>query len=1053
MRDRNMVFQGACAIVACGLGLAASAALATEPSPCTYFVRAGFVPQGGTADGLTPDAAFPTITAGARAIRSGGEVVCVGPGLYLEGDVSPLVDGFPGIPGSPGFPVVIRADATGASTDDAPGSVQMRPPTGLPANATPTTAFLLIGRRNVLIDGFDIADYADAGIQARAAAGSANSADLDIRNNIIRNCRTGIDIHAEGTVSIDDNTIGNSGSSGISVESCTAISISGACRGVVSGVVVPKVTNNSSTGGGAHGLFLRIGDEALVQGNTLSNNRFSGLTMRGVSDAVVSDNVVHSNTDEGISIGGGFMDPEATGDEVEATARNATVRRNDIRGCRIGIDIHGEGMIIVEDNTAIGGTSTGISIESCSSVSTSGICQPSEDHLVVPIVSNNRSGGNGAHGIFLRIGEDAVVQNNVVFSNLAGGITLRGIVGSMIANNLIYRNGQEGVAIGTGFVDPNVSLDPAYYRSPNAVVLNNTIYENSDWGIEAGSSGVPSPGTAVINNIVWRNGGSLKGIGILNERDAAVAVREPSVCSYVTGFNDVLDDYGPDTPRNNYDLRADPLFVDIGGLDGVLGGEIVDGQFIDRSADDDFRLAVGSPARDAGSALTSLLGVTGSATADRVTDEGRIDIGYHYDAEPSQVLFYDIPFMPLYVRQGGDDTLDGLSVATAFATIQTAALRARAGVTVVVGPGTYNECDIHPPPDSGRVAFLADPAGEQTGDPAGVVFVDASKCIFDPVAQTYRAGQTGFSVSNACGVVIDGFHVTGALDDGIQLQNECDGGIVRNNVVFANRKRGINVVNSDDVRIANNLALANGGGIQTGSGSRAGSQCATSGARRSILEFNTLYGSTEDGILIGAGVCPSTGAQLRYNVTAGNGKGLEVGNNTTVTQNLVGYVSHYNLFADRLGAGVPIMPGDLPIDLTRQPLYLAPTVIDVSGDWRNDTHFRLAQTSTGQAAQSPAVDGSDITALMAGLSTRSTRSDGVADAGAVDRGYHYPTDGRAAAGDCDGDGKTAVNELILAVNVALANAPLTACSAADVDGDGTVSIADLLLAVNAVLGS
>src|SRR5690606_24284435 len=113
--------------------------------------------------------------------------------------------------------------------------------------------------------------------------------------------------------------------------------------------------------------------------------------------------------------------------------------------------------------------------------------------------------------------------------------------------------------IGGGFIAPEeqgTATDT--FASPNAIVLNNTIYENGEWGIEIGNRFVPSPGAAVVNNIVWRNGGGELGVGVLNER-GATGVRTPSVCGYVAGFNAVLDGYGPDTPRNVYDRRDDPL--------------------------------------------------------------------------------------------------------------------------------------------------------------------------------------------------------------------------------------------------------------------------------------------------------------------------------------------------------------------------------------------------------------------------------------------------------------------------------------------------------------
>jgi hypothetical protein len=87
------------------------------------------------------------------------------------------------------------------------------------------------------------------------------------------------------------------------------------------------------------------------------------------------------------------------------------------------------------------------------------------------------------------------------------------------------------------------------------------------------------------------------------------------------------------------------------------------------------------------------------------------------------------------------------------------------------------------------------------------------------------------------------------------------------------------------------------------------------------------------------------------------------------------------------------------------------------------------------------------------MATLSTRSDGVPDSGAADRGYHYPTGNVPRAGDCNGDGLVTIDEVVRAVNIAVGVLPLTQCPAADADGDGRVNIADLIKAVNAVLGS
>jgi len=57
----------------------------------------------------------------------------------------------------------------------------------------------------------------------------------------------------------------------------------------------------------------------------------------------------------------------------------------------------------------------------------------------------------------------------------------------------------------------------------------------------------------------------------------------------------------------------------------------------------------------------------------------------------------------------------------------------------------------------------------------------------------------------------------------------------------------------------------------------------------------------------------------------------------------------------------------------------------------------------------------------------------------------------SCAGDCDGDGEVAINELIVGVNIALGSAPVGDCPAFDADGDSQVSIAELIRAVGRAL--
>jgi len=55
------------------------------------------------------------------------------------------------------------------------------------------------------------------------------------------------------------------------------------------------------------------------------------------------------------------------------------------------------------------------------------------------------------------------------------------------------------------------------------------------------------------------------------------------------------------------------------------------------------------------------------------------------------------------------------------------------------------------------------------------------------------------------------------------------------------------------------------------------------------------------------------------------------------------------------------------------------------------------------------------------------------------------------AGDCDGDGRVVVGELIRGVNIALGQAEVTTCERMDRNGDGQVSIGELVSAVGSAL--
>jgi parallel beta-helix repeat protein len=640
-----------------------------------------------------------------------------------------------------------------------------------------------------------------------------------------------------------------------------------------------------------------------------------------------------------------------------------------------------------------------------------------------------RPGPNGEESV------GAVVANNVIYNNgnpkLGRGVQVFDSTGTVIFNNLIINNTTTGIGV---------------LGSPDVRVINNTLYGNGGSGVVVAhdepapdvlnSGNRNSPGGWVINNIIDD--------AVVSDTAFAVDVDTGAECDYIGAFNLLAGSTvrSATTPLDPSDLVGlDPRFAD------AAGG--------------DFALTAGSPAIDAGVVMATVLGLNNSsANENGVPDSGFVDLGYHAGHSGAPTLKNPpLTTKVLYVRASGSDMFnDGTSPQSAFATISGALAWARAQTRIVVGPGTYSDnisFDIRKP--AGPLEILGDPTGQMTGDAPGLPLVDAGH------------NGDGFNDVGRCSLVIDGVGVTNAGDprsadngNGIYLKN-APNSIVRNTVAFSNGAVGINVVNSDDVQIVNNLAYANGnisrlrgGGIQIGG---------DTGSKRVLVQNNTCYANGVNGIQIGTATGPSTDAAVLYNISASNGQnGIQLGSNTTYDVDLPGYKGGYNLvFGETYGFGVgtPRQASDLD---NLDPLFIDPAGPDgiLGGLGYADDDFRLSHIATGQAVDSPAVDYSPVTAVMAGLADRTTRTDLVPDDGNVDGGFHYPAavvyvtptpaPPGSLVGDCNEDGRVTIEEVILAVNIALGTAPMSMCPAVDINRDGHAEVNELIAAVNSVLG-
>jgi parallel beta-helix repeat protein len=324
-----------------------------------------------------------------------------------------------------------------------------------------------------------------------------------------------------------------------------------------------------------------------------------------------------------------------------------------------------------------------------------------------------------------------------------------------------------------------------------------------------------------------------------------------------------------------------------------------------------------------------------------------------------------------YVRTTGSDSNDGTAPSRAFRTITKAAANAigRRGHTVYVGAGRYAEGVINPAGSGARgkpIQFVADRDGSQTGD-AGDVLVDAAT-----FSNAFRIARPW--------VVVNGFSITGATTDGIDVKSGSHNAAVANCRIFSNGGRGIRVRDSAGVVVFNNLIYANGG---TGADFTGDREDASDG----VALNNTLYANGNDGLRFEGGAFPLERMTALHNVIANNsGIGLNL-----KEPSATGFVGQWNLVSGNLAgayATTAVARGEL--DVSRAPLLVSPAGTDgkLGGTGYRDDDFHLDQSLAGQAGNSAAVDASAIPAKKLGLGDASTRSDGTPDAGNTDLGFH-----------------------------------------------------------------
>jgi len=815
---------------------------------------------------------------------------------------------------------------------------------------------LVRGGQRLTANANQVGDSGDNGL--RVVGGGR----LGARDNVITmSGRSAIVVEAEGEVVVDDNQLTTAGQVGLSLQAPTGKTIE---------VAVRRNRLAASTLGG---IFIDRASAAVLLENQLQNPGTAGVTILHGGRMELSGNEIADTDGHGVIVGS----------ELEP-ALSLILAGNSVRRSRqTGLNLWVAESVRLESNQIFDAGTVGVAIRAPGATATGS--------LVGNTVARNPVDGFNVFGV-----QGALIQNNVLFSNGDSGLVLRGAPNARIVNNLIYANGRFGVSIGTG--------DTATIASPAAFLASNTFYRNGQFGVVIGTATLgpaeqplpQSPGALIVNNAFEGNG-----FDAIDNNGGGIGVARGSLGRMVMAFNFNPDGYSDGIRVSPYDRRTSPGFVDPDGADGILGGL--------GYADDDFHLRAvpaeeRSAAIDAGSGEAADIGITGSCVAGAAIDSGAIDVCFHYGADAEQVVQVTIPELPqfTFVRTSGSVDNDGLSPQNAFASLYDAGLKATSGTTIVIGPGTYREGDIRVRLNVSDVTFLADPSGSLTGDPPGPVLIDATggeRCLPSAGGTTcLPCDDTGFVLVDAPNTTIDGFHITGARQAGIQVRRGSGGAVIRNNVVFSNGLRGIESLIGgsptagdppiDGVSFLNNLVYANGsGGIRV------------SETVNAVVQNNTVYGNgtataMSTAIFIGNpnSAIPTRGVVVQRNIVQANRDvGILVDGSARE-----GYVTGFNV---ALGLTNPLLAyaGNTPradSDHLGDALFVDPAGADgiLGAAGFRDDDFRLQQ---GGSVVSPAVDidYGELDIWQHGT----TASSGLPDLGPADAGYHYPLPGSSTA--------------------------------------------------------
>jgi len=253
------------------------------------------------------------------------------------------------------------------------------------------------------------------------------------------------------------------------------------------------------------GIFLYGAFDCLIEGNTASNNRNSGIDVQGVSSNItIRDNIAENNGRDGIFHYGSLAcsteantipNNGANGISIYFSNDNIISHNTITSNNWHGIHLYRSGYNVIEENMVNSSGFDGIQL-----------VQSNNNE-----VDDNEVTFNGWIGIWTFQCKGNIISGNTVVSNTLHGIMLAQSNSTTVTENKVADNDEIGILVGdyplarpsNNTIARNIVLNNrngiCLEYSSNNTLVGNTVTNNSEWGIYINTS---SNNTIYHNNFI-----------------------------------------------------------------------------------------------------------------------------------------------------------------------------------------------------------------------------------------------------------------------------------------------------------------------------------------------------------------------------------------------------------------------------------------------------------------------------------------------------------------------------------------------------------------------